>query len=329
MFLDFPLNIFVALLLAILISYFTNLWFVRRKIVVGMDYPNSRSLHVTPVPRVGGLGLFLGIMLVWALFSVNVPFQIWLGVILLIGVSVADDLWQVPVWCRLVVHCLVAFLFSFLTFESYNWYVQLFFILTVVWIMNLYNFMDGADGLAGGMALIGFCYYGLAALLLGNIDFALVNFVIAAAALGFLILNFHPARIFMGDAGAVPLGYLAATMGLVGWTNGLWSLWMPLLIFSPFIADASATLFKRLWRGEKIWQAHREHYYQRMVQSGLGHRKTALLSYGLMLIAGACGVWLNFQEIDVQWIIVALWGLIYLGLMMMADLGKKLYSDSI
>jgi len=177
--------------------------------------------------------------------------------------------------------------------------------------------------------LIGFCYYGLTALLLGNINFAMVNFVIAAAALGFLILNFHPARIFMGDAGAVPIGYLAATMGLVGWIDGLWSLWMPLLVFSPFIADASVTLLKRLWRGERIWQAHREHYYQRMVQSGLGHRKTALLSYGLMLITGAFGVWMNFQEIVVQWFIVTLWVLIYMGLMIMADLGKKLYSDSI
>ena len=327
MLLDFPLSTYAAPLLAMLISYGTNLWLVRRKMVVAIDYPNSRSLHVTPVPRVGGIGLFSGVLLVWAVFPVNLPLQIWLGVNLLIGVSAADDLWKTPVWCRLAVHGLVAVLFSFFTFGAYDWYIQLIFILTLVWIMNLYNFMVGSDGLAGGMALIGFCCYGLMAALSGNMDFALVNVVIAAAASGFLILNFHPARIFMGDAGSIPLGYLAAAMGLLGWVYDLWSLWAPLLVFSPFIVDASVTLAKRLWCGETIWQAHRKHYYQRLVQSGFGHRKTALFGYGLMLSAGACAVWMNFQALAVQWIIVTMWGLIYLGLMVMAD--KKLHSNGL
>lgn len=329
MFTDFPFAIVAAPLLAAFVSYLSNLWLVRLKMSSALDHPNSRSLHVAPVPRVGGLGLLSGLILGWVVFSMDLPFQIWLGIILLTGISGADDLLDLPIWCRLIVHSLVAALFSFLTFDTYSWYFQLLLILSIIWIMNLYNFMDGADGLAGGMALIGFSYYGLVALFADHIVFAIANFVVAAAALGFLILNFHPARIFMGDAGSVPLGYLAATMGLLGWFYGLWSLLMPLLIFSPFIADASVTLIKRFWRGEKIWQAHREHYYQRMVRSGLGHRNTALISYGLMLITGACAVWMNFQEMALQWIVVMTWGFIYLGLMMMADLGRKLYMDDI
>lgn len=324
---DSPFSIYAAPLLAVLTSYVANLWFVRQKIVSILDHPNSRSLHTTPVPRVGGLGLFVGVMLTWALFSLNPPLQIWLGILMLIGISAADDFWKIPIWSRLVVHGLVAALFSCSTLGAYDWPIHLIAILALVWVMNLYNFMDGSDGLAGGMALIGFCCYGLAAMMSGNMNFALVNFIIAAAAGGFLILNFHPARIFMGDAGSVPLGFLAASMGLLGWDYGLWSLWMPLLVFSPFIADASVTLAKRLWCGEKIWQAHRKHFYQRMVQSGFGHRNTALFGYGLMLGAGACAVWMNFQELAMQWIIVTIWGLIYLGLMIMAD--KKLYSNGI
>ncbi|HSB49205.1 MAG TPA: glycosyl transferase, partial [Burkholderiales bacterium] len=152
---------------------------------------------------------------------------------------------------------------------------------------NLYNFMDGSDGLAGGMALIGFSFYGAAAWFAGSTEFALVNFSIAAAAAAFLVFNFHPARIFLGDAGSVPLGFFAAALGLIGWLQHDWTWWFPILVFSPFVVDASVTLARRLLQREKVWQAHRDHYYQRLVQLGWGHRKTALAEYALML---ACGV---------------------------------------
>jgi UDP-N-acetylmuramyl pentapeptide phosphotransferase/UDP-N-acetylglucosamine-1-phosphate transferase len=155
---------------------------------------------------------------------------------------------------------------------------------------NLYNFMDGSDGLAGGMALIGFSFYGVAAAAAGGTAFALVNFSIAASAAAFLVFNFHPARIFMGDAGAVPLGFLAGALGIIGWLREDWTWWFPLLVFSPFIVDASVTLARRLCAGERIWRAHRDHYYQRLVQLGWGHRKTALAEYALMLACGAAGL---------------------------------------
>lgn len=323
MFLDFPIAVAAAPILAFLISYFTNLSFIQWKTAAILDYPNPRSLHETPVPRIGGLGLLLGAMLPWSLFSVGLPVSIWLGVALLVSISIADDLWKMPVWSRLCVHGLTAAVFSFLTIDTQGWHTQVYLILAIIWMTNLYNFMDGSDGLAGGMTLIGFGYYGLAAYLSNNIDFTVANFSIAAAAFGFLLHNFHPARIFLGDSGAIPLGYLAAAIGFLGWLHELWSLWVPLLIFSPFISDASVTLVKRLCRGEKIWLAHRNHYYQRLVQSGLGHRNTALLGYALMLATGACAIWMNTQDMIVQSIIVAAWGALYLGLMLMSDLSNK------
>jgi UDP-N-acetylmuramyl pentapeptide phosphotransferase/UDP-N-acetylglucosamine-1-phosphate transferase len=327
MFLDFPIDVIAAPILAVLISYSVNLLFIQWKTAAILDYPNSRSLHKTPVPRIGGLGLLLGAMLSWRLFAVDLPVSVWLSIVVLISISITDDLWKMPVWSRLCVHSLTAAVFAFLTIDILDWHIQVCLFLVIIWMTNLYNFMDGSDGLAGGMTLIGFGYYGLVACLSSNIGFAVLNFSIAAAALGFLLHNFYPARIFLGDSGAIPLGYMAAVMGLLGWLHELWSLWVPLLIFSPFITDASVTLIKRLCGGKKIWQAHREHYYQRLVQSGLGHRNTALFGYALMLAAGACAVWMNTQDMTVQLIMVAAWSAVYMGLMLMSDLGSKLFSN--
>jgi UDP-N-acetylmuramyl pentapeptide phosphotransferase/UDP-N-acetylglucosamine-1-phosphate transferase len=142
--------------------------------------------------------------------------------------------------------------------------------------------MDGSDGLAGGMAAIGFGAYALAAHAGGDAAIAALSTALASSASAFLVYNHHPARIFLGDVGSIPLGFLAAALGLAGWRNDLWPLWFPVLVFGPFIGDATLTLVKRLVRGERIWQAHRSHYYQRMVQMGFGHRRTAWVGYVVM-----------------------------------------------
>ena len=325
MVLDFSLSIAVAVsLLSFLLSFFSILWLIKIKADWVLDQPNERSLHLTPVSRIGGLGLFFGVIVAWLSFPVAIPDSVLMGVGVLMVISLADDVWRVPVWCRLMVHAVVAISFSiaFLS-DAYGWGLVIFAAVAVVWMSNLYNFMDGSDGLAGGMTVIGFGIYGWLAYAAGNNDFAAINFSLAAAALAFLIHNFYPARIFMGDVGSIPLGYLAAVIGVLGWLDHLWSLWVPVLIFSPFIADATVTLMKRLFQGKRIWQAHREHYYQRMVQSGLGHRGTALAAYGLMLATGASAVWANAQDAALQIRIVAIWGCAYLVLMVMSDRSQK------
>lgn len=179
----------------------------------------------------------------------------------------------------------------------------------MVWLTNLYNFMDGADGLAGGMALFGFGAYAAAALLRvhPSTELALGAAAIAGAALGFLLLNFHPARLFLGDAGSIPLGFMAGALGYWGWRTGVWPIWFPALVFSPFIADASVTLLRRLLRGEKFWQAHREHYYQRMVRSGMGHGRTALYWYLIMLAGIIVALWAKGRPELQQWLSFFAW----------------------
>jgi UDP-GlcNAc:undecaprenyl-phosphate GlcNAc-1-phosphate transferase len=305
------IQLVLAPLLAFIVAYLLIFWLASPAAPRVLDYPNARSLHDTPIPRTGGIGIIAGILLSWLLLD-TIPSVLWIGIGLLTTVSLIDDVRALPVSLRLAVHGGVAMIFTVsLLYTPYGGVVTFGIGLTMLWMTNLYNFMDGSDGLAGGMALIGFSCYGLSALLMGHEIFAAVNFCIAAAAAAFLLFNFHPARIFMGDVGSVPLGFLVAAQGIWGWLQAVWSLWLPLLVFSPFIADATVTLVKRLWRGERIWQAHREHYYQRLVRSGFGHRKTALLGYTVMLIVGGSALWSIRQDVVTQMWLVGIWMGVY------------------
>ncbi|UJP06051.1 MAG: glycosyltransferase family 4 protein [Nitrosomonas sp.] len=324
MVLDFSWTLLTAPLLAFFLSFLLVLWLINRKANWALDQPNFRSLHTSPVPRSGGVGVLFGIITTWLVFHAPVSAAVWFGVILIMAVSFADDIRDTPAWIRLIAHSIAAIVFvaGHLSAQYSGW-LLLSVTGMIIWMSNLYNFMDGSDGLAGGMTVIGFVFYGWLALLEGSVDFAQINFVIAAAALAFLFHNFYPARIFLGDTGSVPLGFLAAVLGITGYVNGIWEPWFPCLVFSPFIADATVTLIKRLVRGKKIWQAHREHYYQYLVQHGWGHRNTALLGYTLMLGAGGSAFWAAQQDPKAQLGIVAVWICIYLVLMLIAECGRK------
>ena len=291
-------------------------WLARgRAARLALDEPNTRSLHVVPVPRSGGIGLLLGIAAGWAVIAPHLPWAFWAALILLIAVSLLDDLRGLPAAVRFASHLLAAALAApaLIGIEE-SVLLLAVAVLTIGWMSNLYNFMDGADGLAGGMAVSGFLAYAAAAWLSGSTQFALLNLAIAAAAAGFLLHNFHPARIFLGDAGAVPLGFLAAAFGITGWLQGDWTWWFPVLVFSPFIVDASVTLARRLLSGARVWEAHRDHYYQRLVQLGLGHRGTALAEYALMTICGITALWAMTLTAAAQYAVLAAAVVLYAGL---------------
>ena len=152
---------------------------------------------------------------------------------------------------------------------------------------------------------------------------------IAAAAAAFLVFNFPPAKVFMGDAGSIPLGFLAAALGILGWRAGHWPPWFPVLVFSPFIIDASLTLARRAVRGERVWRAHRSHYYQRLVQLGWGHRNTALAEYALMTACGALALWALGQPPAVQWVAVGAAIAAYLVLAALVDVAWRRHSHSV
>jgi len=204
----------------------------------------------------------------------------WLFPLLaVIAVSLLDDRRGVHIAVRFAVHAMAAALWVWLAAPNIH---PVLAVVAIVWMANLYNFMDGSDGLAGTMTIAGFGAYAAAALYAG-IDEAALFVALVAATAPFLFQNAPPARVFLGDVGAVPLGFLAAVFGLAGVSGAWWPSWFPLLAFLPFIADASVTLLYRLLRGARVWEAHREHFYQRLVQLGWGHARTLKLYGALML----------------------------------------------
>ncbi len=265
---------------------------------------------------VGGVWEAANPLIVHPILPALLPGLLPLGV-----VSVLDDRYGIPAKIRMLVHLWAAVSLSVagftpdhldlpgLTLSLSGTIVVLLTLLFTVWMINLYNFMDGMDGFAGGMTVIGFAT--LAWLGRGDAGFTAFCLTVAAAAAGFLVYNFPPAKIFLGDVGSTTLGFLAAACSLWGDKAGLFPLWVAVLVFSPFIVDATVTLLCRLLRGEKVWEAHRSHYYQRLVLLGWGHRRTVLVEYMLMLAcAGSALPAVHWRPVH-QWMLAFSWVLAY------------------
>lgn len=293
---------------------------------IAIDMPNGRSLHAVPVPRTGGIAIMGAVFPVWLFLGVELQWLLLPAILL--AVSLLDDARGVSAGWRFLVHVLVCALFLLINLREADWWVLVCLLLGMVWMLNLYNFMDGADGLAGSMSMIGFSAYALAAYLAGDVAMAVMSFCVSAAALAFLLFNFHPARIFMGDCGAIPIGFLAAALGVTGWQHGVWPLWFPLLVFSPFIVDATVTLLKRTLRGEKVWLPHKTHYYQRLVQLGWGHKKTAVAEAVLMIMTAGSALLLFELNQRQQAVMLLLWILVYITLMLSVDVKWRRFNRS-
>jgi len=279
------------------------------------DLPNERSLHSRPTPRVGGIAIMLAALPLAFVLTAPVLDWLWALALGLSLISFADDMKSLPIAVRLAAHfaaAAVAVVVLASGASGISFPVLAISTLALAWMTNLYNFMDGSDGLAGGMAVIGFGTLAIAAGQAGSAQLALACASLASAALGFLVFNFPPARAFMGDAGSIPLGFLAGALGGYGLAANVWPAWFPLLVFSPFVFDASVTIARRILRRERFWIAHRSHYYQRLVLSGWSQRRLATSAYLLMLAAGASALVARSAEGANQYAILVVWVLLYL-----------------
>jgi UDP-N-acetylmuramyl pentapeptide phosphotransferase/UDP-N-acetylglucosamine-1-phosphate transferase len=271
---------------------------------------NHRTMHKGRVATGGGLPLLVamlsGAAAFWP-FGSETPYLLP-ALAVLAAVSWADDIMTVPPLLRLAAHvaAAVAALASFpshlLVFQGTLpfWLDRAVAGLALVWFINLYNFMDGIDGIAGTETVAIALGYVAVLAAAGLTGAPLVTLALAAAGAtaGFLVWNWHPARIFMGDVGAVPLGFL------MGWLMldlaARVSLAAAFILPLYFVADATITLGQRLWSGAKPWDAHREHFYQRATR-GLGsHARTvkrvALINIALIMCAvlGTASPWPGF-----------------------------------
>jgi UDP-N-acetylmuramyl pentapeptide phosphotransferase/UDP-N-acetylglucosamine-1-phosphate transferase len=295
-----------------------------------LDQPNERSLHSQPVPRLGGAGILCGTLAGWALVRSALTPSLWAGAVLLGVVSLVEDIRGVPMVRRFLAHFVAASYFAYSTLAgTLPWPLLPIMVIGIMWVTNLYNFMDGSDGLAGGMAVFGFGAYALGAWQAGATGFAIASACISTSACAFLFFNFAPARIFMGDIGSIPLGFLAASFGLFGWRYDFWPSWFPFVVFSPFLVDASVTLVARQLRGEKVWRAHRSHYYQRLVLIGWGHRKVAVAEYGLMAAVAASSLATIGTPWGTQVAVVAAWAAIYIIFLHRIDVRWRRFNASL
>src|SRR6266446_836867 len=273
-----------------------------------LDVPNERSLHVRPVPRSGGIAMMAGVLSGFAILQT--PLVVVLPAAMLVALSHFDDLRGLPISVRFGAQLAAAAAFAFGALPAVALPLLVLIVIAILWLTNLYNFMDGSDGLAGGMTVACFAFLGAGAWMSGDDAMLIECAIIAAAGAAFLPFNFPPARVFMGDAGSVAIGFLAALLSLSGWRDGDWPLWFPAAVFAPFLADSTVTLLKRIGAGERFWEAHNKHYYQRLVRMGWGHRRTALAEYALMLACGTTALWALREPLALQ--LCALFGLVAL-----------------
>ena len=247
--------------------------------------PNARTLHQGDVPRAGGIAILAGALsgVLVAPPALPGPWGAWLAAMAAVAaVSFADDVRGVPVLLRLAVQGVAALIVAGqLVALPATPLAALAIAIAAAWGANLFNFMDGSDGLAASMAVIGFGSYAIAAAFAGAPWGAYA--AIAAAVVPFLAVNRPPAAMFMGDVGAVTLGFAAAALGAAGSVRGDWPAWFPVLVFMPFVADATITLLLRALRAEPVWRAHRSHFYQRLNTLGAGHRGTLAIYAAAML----------------------------------------------
>ena len=267
-----------------------------------LDYPNERSSHIAPTPRGGGIAVTGSVLLAWiVLYEAGLVASSVTGIVLGAGlvaaVSWIDDLRGLSPVVRLVAQG-AAVTIGVLVLSGTHTGLEgwlgptLYFAaagLLWVWWINLFNFMDGIDGLAvseaaaicGGLLLFDIVGDG------ADPTAGLLTAGVIGAAIGFLVWNWSPARIFLGDVGSIPLGYLLGFLLLDLAAGGRWRIALILPLY--FLADATITLVRRLLSGERFWEPHRQHFYQQAVRNGLSHTAVVKRVIAANLVLVGCG----------------------------------------
>jgi UDP-N-acetylmuramyl pentapeptide phosphotransferase/UDP-N-acetylglucosamine-1-phosphate transferase len=260
-----------------------------------LDRPNDRSAHVTPTPRLGGIGIVIPFLVI-SYFLLHTGPGRWThgGVVLggaaaMAALGLLDDLRPIPAYLRFAGQAAIAVTMVYLAWDAVEASTKLLgflppairaplVVLWILWMTNLYNFMDGIDGLAAGQAVLASLGIAAGALATGLPTLAGLGLALAGAALGFLLFNYSPASIFMGDVGSTTLGFLLACFPFLSVAPAL-PLEAIAIATAFFILDATATLARRVLSGERWYEAHRGHYYQRPLACGVSHRSICHVAY--------------------------------------------------
>ncbi len=282
-----------------------------------MAIPNDRSLHKVPIPYGGGLVIVticLGFYVIYTnLLFENFSWSYFIGAVFVSIISWLDDLFSIPVFWRFLVHSAAALLvicglgYFKEIYIPLGYFINIGFfgaVLTffwIVWLTNAYNFMDGIDGLAGMQAVTAGIGWVVAGKMLGVDGTGFYGGLLAFACLGFLIENWQPAKIFMGDVGSAFLGYSFAVLPLLAIKENVRFQFILLIVAVVlvwlFLLDTILTFFRRILQGEKVWQAHRGHIYQRFIIKEFPHQYVTCLYGALSILNGSILIlWLNYKN---------------------------------
>jgi Fuc2NAc and GlcNAc transferase len=285
-----------------------------------IDRPNERSSHLRPTPRGGGIALVVAVLAGAVALPGPLPLAIRPALVAALPIAIAglvDDRYGLSARVRFGIHLLAA-LGCALSFTGPveiglpRYLLLPLAVLAIVWGTNLFNFMDGIDGIAGAEGLF---IAGIGGALLADSvpPVAAALWIIAAACAGFLIWNWAPARIFMGDVGSGFFGFLLAAIAALTVMQGLLGIPVWLILWGTFIADTGVTLARRMLRGEQWWNAHRTHAYQRLSRRFGSHAKSALLYAAInVLVLAPAATLAHLQPAAAWWICIATVGALVL-----------------
>lgn len=279
--------LFFAFTTALLLTYLIRGYSLHKNF---LDHPNNRSSHTVATPKGGGLAIMVTFFAFLSYFYEidfidESLFYSLLMVLPIVVVSLIDDIFPLSAKLRFGVQLISAsgalyFLngistFNFVIFSLDGLWLNIFALIAIVWMTNLYNFLDGIDGYAASEVI----FVGSAAyILFGNN----ISLLLAASTAGFLVFNWSKASIFMGDVGSAPIGFIFSVLILSDAGTAHLSAW--LILLSLFWFDATITLIRRMKKGENLAQAHKKHVYQRVTQLGFGHDKVVMMAMLLNII---------------------------------------------
>lgn len=268
--------------------------------VGAMDIPDARKVHKKPMPRLGGLGIYLGFLLGYMFFGTPSALMnsILIGSFIIVITGVLDDIKPLKAGIKfigqLIASSIVVFYGQLVMYEisafsitiGFGYFSQILTIFFILGCINCINLIDGLDGLASGISAIYFLTIGIIGTIQGNtsLDFVL-TFVMLGSTLGFLLHNFYPAKIFMGDSGSMFLGFIISIIALLGFKNvTMTSLIIPLLVLAIPILDTLFAIVRRLLKGESISTPDKFHIHHQLLKRNLSQRSTVLIIYTIDLL---------------------------------------------
>ncbi|MFJ8514677.1 glycosyltransferase family 4 protein [Lysinibacillus xylanilyticus] len=313
--------LYVSIIAAFVASILLTPLVKRLAIKIGaVDAPNYRKVHARIMPRLGGLAIFLSFLIAVAIFQPiliinengsNFLLAIIIGACIIVATGVVDDMREISAKAKLVGQLIAALIVIFvggiqidmitLPFVGELNFGFLSIPLTIIWIVgitNAINLIDGLDGLAAGVSTIALITLAIMAIIMGNMFVLAIAAILAAATFGFLFYNFHPAKIFMGDTGALFLGFMISVLALLGFKNvTVVSLIIPVIILGVPISDTFFAIVRRVRMKKKWSDPDKSHLHHRLLDIGFTHRQTVLIIYGIAIMFGLAAIIFSMAKV--------------------------------